>query len=231
MTLKTCKICGQEKANTFFSVNRSRPDGLHYNCKPCDSKKSRQWYAENTERDSIRKAKYRKDNLEACLQADRNRYYNDKANILFQRKEHYSENKEVIIKRVKIWSSKNRDKRRLYLRKHYSRNKPEYVARCAMYRASKMNATPPWLTPIHMAQIQEMYDVAFAKSVQTGVKHHVDHIHPLQGDNFSGLHVPWNLQVIEAFENLSKGNRLPVDDFCSGWSSQSPATVATPSRG
>lgn len=35
----------------------------------------------------------------------------------------------------------------------------------------------------------------------------VDHIMPLKGVNFSGLHVPWNLQLMPLSENIRKGNR------------------------
>lgn len=37
---------------------------------------------------------------------------------------------------------------------------------------------------------------------------HVDHVVPLNGDSFSGLHVPWNLQILPASANIKKGNRL-----------------------
>lgn len=217
MDLKTCKICEVAKPASDFSKNRSRRDGLHYNCKPCDTKKARDWELKNPERKTANSIAYRKKNRERLLEADRHRYYANRDAALNQRRDYYVKNKKTIIQRVGEWGYENRDKTRSYMRAHYQRNKTEYMEKTAKRRAAKLSATLPWLTSIHQAQIKEMYDVALACAVQTGVKHHVDHIHPLQGDGFTGLHVPWNLQVIPVMENLSKGCRLPPKDAHLGW--------------
>jgi hypothetical protein len=75
-------------------------------------------------------------------------------------------------------------------------------------RASKINATPQWLTKEDRLQILNFCSLRKQLELQTGLKHHVDHIVPLQGENVCGLHVPWNLQVITAEENCSKNNKL-----------------------
>ena len=83
-------------------------------------------------------------------------------------------------------------------------------AKRARRRASMSNSTPNWLTDIQKAQIAEFYEIATALETQTGIKHHVDHIVPLKANCISGLHVPWNLQILTANENLSKGNRYEI---------------------
>jgi hypothetical protein len=74
-------------------------------------------------------------------------------------------------------------------------------------RVSKIQRTPPWLDIVQNAEIEFTYKYCAAlRSI--GLNYHVDHIVPLQGKTVSGLHVPWNLQVIPANENIRKANRF-----------------------
>ena len=68
----------------------------------------------------------------------------------------------------------------------------------------KRKAQPPW---IDVAGLKEIYGDMKRKNKEAGkIVCHVDHIVPLNGKNVCGLHVPWNLRVISAFENRQKGN-------------------------
>ena len=82
------------------------------------------------------------------------------------------------------------------------------VAKTARYTANKLKATPSWLTESHNLQIQCKYSLAQMFSRETGIQHHVDHIVPLKGKTVCGLHVPWNLRVIPAVDNLRKSNKI-----------------------
>ena len=61
-------------------------------------------------------------------------------------------------------------------------------------------ATPPWLTSEMIDELREIYLAATKTD-------HVDHIVPLKNPLVCGLHVPWNLQIMDAKTNMQKSNK------------------------
>ena len=91
-------------------------------------------------------------------------------------------------------------------RTYYQNNKQYYITKGRLRAKGIRQAKPKWLTTDHKWMIDEIYELRDLRSSITGVEHHVDHIVPLKGKHCCGLHVPWNLRVITAEENLSKSN-------------------------
>ena len=99
-------------------------------------------------------------------------------------------------------------KRAVYIEEWRKLNPDKHAAKESRRRAAKLKATPSWLSGEQLAHMKRMFKWAKVISDETSVPYEVDHIVPLQGKNVCGLHVPWNLQVIPASVNRSKGNRL-----------------------
>lgn len=97
----------------------------------------------------------------------------------------------------------------IIVKKRWAQKNPEKEsAKAAKRRADRIQRTPPWLTTMHKKEIGMLYWEAAELSKLLGEFYHVDHIEPLRGADVCGLHVPWNLQILTAKENLSKGNRV-----------------------
>lgn len=102
----------------------------------------------------------------------------------------------------------NLDRERERAKKWHHDNRARSNARTVQRRNTKRNQTPSWLSPIDVLHMQCLYQLSAMRTKESGFVWHVDHIVPLKGKTVSGLHVPWNLRVIPATENLSKGNKL-----------------------
>ena len=138
----------------------------------------RAWDAANPEKVKAAKQKYADKNREAC-----------RARIAAWREQ----NKERMQEMRKSWRERNNYKERSYVRKR---------------QAAKIQRTPGWLSKDDLWLIEEAYEMAAKRTELFGFQWDVDHIVPLQGNVVSGLHVPWNLQVIPGVLNSSKGARL-----------------------
>jgi len=106
---------------------------------------------------------------------------------------------------VRTWRAANPEKYERYKTTTYKGVTPKVLAKNRTRDLRKTRATPPW---VELSLITPFYEYAAALTKQTGIRYSVDHIMPLKGKDSSGLHVPWNLQVIPLADNIKKGNRL-----------------------
>lgn len=106
----------------------------------------------------------------------------------------------------KRWAETNRERSNAHKKRWNKANAGVKLALDRKYKASKAKRAPAWLDSADHAEMEFTY--IWCNALRScGLDYHVDHIIPLQGKVVSGLHVPWNLQVIPAAENLSKHNR------------------------
>jgi L-rhamnose mutarotase len=108
------------------------------------------------------------------------------------------------------WRAANAEKERARVREYQIENKERYMEYQTAYQAARRvlqrKAQPPW---VDVAGLRAIYRDMRRKNRKAGkIVCHVDHIVPLKGRNVCGLHVPWNLRVISARENMQKGNRF-----------------------
>lgn len=123
--------------------------------------------------------------------------------IRAKRKVRYLNNRDDEIADAKKWTGENLDRVRDTQRAYRQANKSKRTATQAKRNAAKLDRTPKWLTKGMLSEIESFYKQA----AEADLPMHVDHIVPLQGKLVSGLHVPWNLQLLPASDNISKGNR------------------------
>jgi hypothetical protein len=105
----------------------------------------------------------------------------------------------------RAWRLKNIDKVSADYKKWQKNNRGVMNAHTVKYQAMKKSATPSWA---NLEAIKSLYNVAHYFDWISGgfVKHHVDHIVPLQGKTVCGLHVENNLQILIDKDNLRKSN-------------------------
>lgn len=116
--------------------------------------------------------------------------------------------REAIANKMRKYKAKHKEHLANYQKNYQQSNKAKICAISSKRRAAKLNATPEWLTKEQLEEIEDFYEIAAAFKLYTGEEYQVDHIIPLQNKIVCGLHVPWNLQILTAKENIAKSNKL-----------------------
>lgn len=174
--MKTCTKCKIAKPLNRFTTCRRNADGKAYDCKDCRNAYMKEYG--KTDKYSA----YKKD------------YWKNAS----------PERKARLVANSKRWHEKSGEYLKEFDRQRYPSRKPYHIAATALKKARRLQATPKWADNKKITMIY-----AFAKymdEINPFVKHHVDHIIPLQNKNVCGLHVETNLQILDAQANLKKSN-------------------------
>ena len=212
--VKLCKHCREIKLISEFSRNLRNVDGKKSICKPCAIIEDKQRLI-NPEKQK----QYAIDNpIRVC-----NVCMTEKPRSEFSNRADRVTGKSAIckscsnLKGVKYHEA-HKEERARYKAEAYNKDKDKYSARVKLYRknnpgktqaiqaanrAAIKRATPKWY---EKAKVEQIYKSATELRAK-GISVHVDHVIPLKGKLVCGLHCYDNLQILDAIENIKKGNK------------------------
>lgn len=209
ITVKKCAKCKSVLALSNFNKNKSKPDGLGTECRPCANAHSKKYHSENLEAHKERVKAYRDADPQRKYESDKRwRQANkDKCNAKNAAARAANPERDRAYKK-KSWykhHEKNLERKRVYRKKT-----PELQLVFVRNRQTRQkNAMPDWA---NIEAIKAIYRQSGWASRISGVKHHVDHYYPLKSDIVCGLHNEFNLRIVPAYVNLSKGNSFPTEE-------------------
>lgn len=176
--MKHCPKCTEEKPFEAFYASSTHKSGYASWCKLCESERNK---AKNQANRDARLAKA---------------------------KQWRDANKDRQIAATQAWREANKEHYKNYFVEYAKANRGKINAKWMQRDVAKKMRTPPWLDAQMKHQIEVEYSLAAWCTQVMNESYHVDHIVPLQGKTVSGLHVPWNLQVIPAKLNQQKSNHF-----------------------
>lgn len=197
--MKQCSKCDRTLPESAFNKAKWIKSGLRSDCKECYAATKRDYW-ERKGANQPNRERFRSLKAEAAAGVRTCRSCGETKPLdgeTFARNSTGwdSSCRECARKRTKEWAAANAE-----------RAKVTAYQNCANRYAAKRNRTPKWLTMEHRRQIRAVYAESMSRR-QAGENVHVDHIIPLVGKTVSGLHVPWNLQILDASINCRKSNK------------------------
>ncbi|MGB0356245.1 MAG: hypothetical protein ACPGII_09300 [Opitutales bacterium] len=172
------------------------------------SSRKRKWQVDNAEKISARHKKRYEECREEVINRVKKYSKDNKEKIKASRKERYERDKDKILQKNKEWrDNQPRERLNQYLRDWKANNRAR-VAESNHKRNHIQRNCINFLSKNQVDIMNQFYKASKRIGDCLGVAHQVDHIMPLCGNGFSGLHVPWNLQILPSRINARKGNRI-----------------------
>ena len=217
--MKKCNQCKIIKSTDDFWKDNSKKDNLCTLCKNCKRQSNlsyrlvniesiklakKAWYNVNVEKNRTYSASYRKEHVESIK------------NIQAR---WYSANADSVNAKKAADKASNPEKHRALSKAYKKANPGKVNARSSKRHCAKLQRTPEWLSIEQIREIEQFYIDASELSWLSNGGLQVDHIIPILGKNVSGLHVPWNLQLLDSSDNNKKRNSFDGTQENNGWRS------------
>ena len=161
------------------------------------------WYAANKEKALAVRRAYREANKEEKAAYDKVYYEANKEKTLAKGRAWREANKEKDLATKRAWREANKENAVAKERAWKEANPDRCNAYSSKRRARKLKLIPKHLKncPVEKQRVLDIFKLRSLISKATGIEHHVDHMWPLSD---GGPHWSGNLQIITAYENISK---------------------------
>ena len=201
--MQQCTKCNNIKPVADFNKCASKKGGYSYHCRTCTKQVFKNFVPKEK---IVVENGYKFCNTCSVIKTTDNFVKNAQGKDGF-----YSRCRSCCADRSRVERNKPENKVKLKeaAAKYTRDNRAAANVKSANRRAMRNKATPPWAADeFEVFFLQEIYKLSSLRESATGFKWHVDHIIPLLNPEVCGLHCSSNLQLIPAFQNLSKGNKF-----------------------
>lgn len=168
----------------------------------------REDHAANRATYNARRRAERRNNPEAVRAADKARRDKNPESTRAKQRAAYAKHREKRNAENREAHRRNREARRAKQAEYVKQNPHTFQARNARRRALQLERQPKWFGELDDFAMKEAALLRRARKQATQIDWEVDHMVPLRCTKASGLHCAHNLQVIPAYLNQAKNNRL-----------------------